>query len=113
MKPFTIKILLPKKQTPPPKPVSRTARMLALAHFIEQQIESGALKDYAQISRYLGMTRARMTQVMALNHLSPTIQTSILSGELEITERHIRPVLKHMDWQEQKSKLTKLLGNTK
>jgi len=80
---------------------SRTARMLALAHYIESQIENGTILDYADAARILGVTRARMTQVMKLLYISPTIQASILSGELTISERRLRIVITSMDWDEQ------------
>jgi len=80
---------------------SRTARMLALAYYVENQIENGAIRDFAEAARLLGVTRARMTQVMKLLYLSPTIQASILSGELTISERRLRIVISSMDWDEQ------------
>ena len=49
------------ERTPPPKPPSRAARMLALAHLIERSIESGRLADYATAARQLGITRSRVT----------------------------------------------------
>jgi len=80
---------------------SRTARMLALAYYVESQIENGVILDYADAAKILGVTRARMTQVMKLLYLSPTIQASILSGELTISERRLRIVISSMDWDEQ------------
>jgi hypothetical protein len=38
--------------------------MLALAHNIEGQIEDGTIPDYAAAAGTLGVTRARLTQVM-------------------------------------------------
>jgi len=80
---------------------SRTARMLALAYYVETQIENGAIRDFADAARILGVTRARMTQVMKLLYLSPTIQASILNGKLTISERRLRFVISSMDWDEQ------------
>ncbi len=44
-----VKLPKPRKEPPPPppdgpKPPTRLARMLALAHLIERRVESGALK---------------------------------------------------------------------
>ena len=50
----------------PPPPPSRAARMLALAHHVERLIEAGELTGYADAARGLGLTRARLTQVMNL-----------------------------------------------
>jgi len=80
---------------------SRTARMLALAYYVETQIDNGAIRDFAEAARLLGVTRARMTQVMKLLYLSPTIQASILCGELIVNERRLRVTLKYLVWKEQ------------
>ncbi len=83
------------------KPTSRIARMLALAHFIERQVEAGAMADYAEAARLLGITRSRIAQVMNLLNLSPSIQEAILSARINTGERKLRSVLRSMDWQEQ------------
>jgi len=84
---------------------SRTARMLALAYYVETQIENGAIRDYADAARLIGVTRARMTQVMKMLYLSPKIQASILSGELNIPERQLRQPLRHVNWREQETEI--------
>jgi predicted XRE-type DNA-binding protein len=88
---------------PDSKPISRIARMLALAHFIERQVEAGAMVDYAEAARLLGITRSRVSQVMNLLTLSPSIQVAILSGKYEASERQLRSVLKSVDWKEQRT----------
>ena len=90
------------KSTPSPSPsVPRIARQLALAHYIDRLVENGGIKDYAEVARRLGITRARMAQVTNLLNLSPQFQESILSGKLRISERRLRSTLRHMDWQAQ------------
>lgn len=76
----------------PPKPSgpSRLARQLALAHFIENQIEAGAIKDYAHAARLFGVTRARVTQVMNLLFLPVAEQEDVLLGRTNATERSVR-----------------------
>ena len=66
-------------------------------------MEAGLLKDYAAAARLLGMTRARMAQVMNLLTLSPTIQESILTGRLAVSERLLRPVVRHVGWEKQEA----------
>ncbi len=87
----------------------RTARLLALAHYVERCVKSGLLKDYAAAARILGMTRARMAQVMKLLMLSPLIQEKILLGEFAISERPLRSVLRHIDWMEQEAAVARLV----
>jgi len=76
-----------------------------LAHFIERAVESGLIKDYAAAARLLGMTRARMAQVMNLLKLAPTIQESILIGKLVVSERPLRSVVRHASWEDQEDAL--------
>ena len=88
-------------RSPRPSGPSRTARMLALAHHIERQIEEGAIPDFATAARALGLTRARLTQVMNLLLLAPEIQKCIVTRELPLSERDLRRVSAKPDWQEQ------------
>jgi hypothetical protein len=85
---------------------ARVARLLALAHDIEARIEAGEYHDYADVARAHGLTRARLTQVMNLLLLAPSIQEEILHldvlpGREPISERHLRRVLKSLVWEEQ------------
>jgi hypothetical protein len=42
------------------------ARLLSLAHEIERRIRAGELDDLAKAARVLGLTRARVTQIVNL-----------------------------------------------
>ena len=64
----------------------------AMAHYIERQIDEGAIPDYAAAARALGLTRARLSQIMNLLLLAPEIQARIAVGELVLTERALRRV---------------------
>ena len=85
--------------TPPPP--TRAARMLALAHHVERLIDRGKLKDYAEAARMLGVSRARIAQVLNLLVLSPEIQEEILLGALDVSERGLRETLTKPVWAEQ------------
>ncbi len=66
--------------------------MLALAIRVEKMIVSGELKNRAHAAVNLGVSRARMTQILALALLAPDVQEEILFLEVEggverITER--------------------------
>ena len=94
----------------PPKPVRRPARvavMLALAHKLEAAIAEGVACDRAEVARRLGLTRARITQLLDLTLLAPDIQEEVLGLEavdgLEpVTERGLREVIGSLDWGEQR-----------
>lgn len=85
---------------PPP---SRAARMLALAHHINCLIDAGQLRDYAEAAQALGLTRARLTQVMNMLLLSPALQEQLLTGDFALTERGLRRVVAEPTWQDQPS----------
>ncbi len=96
---------------PPPAPVRRPARvavMLALAHRIQRAIDRGELADQAEAARRLGLTSARLTQLIALTHPAPKFQERILFleavGEREpLSERALRPVTRKTSWAEQRA----------
>jgi len=93
---------------PEPKPLTctdaradRLARMLALAYFVEREIDVGAIKDYSEAARLLGMSRTRMTQVANLLSVSPRPQEAILAEHVMETERNLRYVVRYIAWEEQ------------
>jgi hypothetical protein len=85
----------------------RLSRLLASAHQIDRKIRSGELHDLAHAARTIGVTRARMTQVMNLLLLAPEIQEAILllppvrNGRDPITERQLRPIVAEPNWDNQ------------
>ena len=91
---------------PPPEPVRRPARvavMLALAHKIQDAIDRGVVRDRAEVARRLGLTRARMTQLMDLTLLAPDIQGQLLEvesldGVEPLHERSVRSLLRSPSW---------------
>lgn len=95
---------------PPREPgrVPRIARLMALALYLHKLIDNGAVRDYAEISRITGITRARVTQIMNLTLLAPEIQEEILflprveSGHDPIAERNIRIITCESLWEKQK-----------
>jgi hypothetical protein len=87
-----------------PAPV---ARLLAQAHDVEARVQAGEFRDYADVARHDGLTRARLTQVMNLLLLAPDIQAEVLAlrfppGRAPINERHLRQVLQSPVWAEQR-----------
>ena len=60
---------------------ARVAVQLALAHRIRRAIDAGEGADQAAVARELGLTRARLTQLLNLTFLAPEIQERILGLE--------------------------------
>ena len=77
--------------------------MIALAHHVENLVERGVLPDYAAAARILGLTNARVTQVMNLLQLAPDLQEGLLLGTLNVPERRLRVGLRFPDWAEQRA----------
>ena len=92
----TVKYKVSFNQRPAQKPLenssqpSRVARQLALAYYIEQLIESGELKNYSTAAKMLGLSRARLSQVVNLRFLPIATQEEILSGRSAVSERELR-----------------------
>ena len=96
--------------------IPRVTRMLALAHRIDGMIGAGELRDLADAARTIGVTRARVTQIVNLLLLAPEIQEQILdlppvtNGRDLISERQLRPITAEADWNQQ-TELWKTLGS--
>jgi hypothetical protein len=58
--------------------IPRITRLLALAVRLEGLLRQGTAKDYADLARLGGVSRARITQVMKLRNLAPVLQERIL-----------------------------------
>ncbi|MBL9086478.1 MAG: hypothetical protein JNM10_04990 [Planctomycetia bacterium] len=72
--------------------------MIALAHHWRCWIHGGLVKDQAALARLVGVSRARVTQVMDLLHLAPRIQESVLDGAAHGAQHpHVRePALRRI-----------------
>lgn len=101
----------------PPRPrvvvpgnVPRITRLVALAHRFAGLIESGDVRDYADVARLAGVTRARVTQIMNLLHLAPDIQEALLDlprtlhGPDPFHEKDVRPIAAEPLWSKQRAK---------
>ena len=88
--------------------VPRVARTLALAHRIDAKIRTGEFLGLADAARAIGVTRARMTQIMKLLLLAAEIQEAILdlppvmNGRDPVSERALRPIVAEPDWTRQR-----------
>jgi hypothetical protein len=95
----------PRRPYPTRKPPTRLARLLALAYHVDRLVERGELPSHAAAARAIGVSKARISQVMNLLSLSPRIQEQILLGQLCMSERQIRRVLRSPDWENQETVL--------
>jgi hypothetical protein len=56
----------------------RVTRLLVQAHRFQRMIDQGMARDLADLARQLGLTRARVTQIVNYTLLAPDIQEEIL-----------------------------------
>jgi hypothetical protein len=104
---------------PEPAKCGRAPRitcLLALAHRFEELVRSGALRDYADIARLGRVSRARVSQILKLLTLAPSIQEHLLflpprvARDEPITERDLRIVVREPRWDRQRELFARLLA---
>jgi len=96
-------------------PIPRIARLMALAIRLDGLIREQTIPDYATLARRGRVTRARMTQIMKLLHLAPDLQEEILflPPYSRLHERHLRPIVRQIDWHEQRRLFRELTSRQK
>ena len=106
---FTTK---PPTEMPPGRP-HRMARILALAHRLDELVRSAAVRDYGELARLGHVSSARICQFMTLLHLAPAIQEYLLflsAGDtIPITEPGLRKIAREPDWERQREIFERLL----
>ena len=96
--------------------VPRVSRLMALAIRLDRLLREGVARDYADLARLGGVSRARLTQVMNLLLLAPDIQEEVLflprtiHGRDPIAEPQVRPVAANPDWRKQRKLWRELKG---
>jgi hypothetical protein len=95
-----------------PRAIPRIARLMALAIRLERLIREQTLPDYAAVARRGRVTRGRMTQIMKLLDLAPDLQEQILflPPLPHLNERNLRPIVRRIDWYEQRRLFQGLLS---
>ena len=104
-----------KEPGPPNEHLPRLTRLLALAHRWNSLIEEGVVANYSEIARMMGLSRARVTQIMDLLYLAPEIQEKILlRGEDKsemVSERTLRSIIRLPIWKEQSKMWKETIGD--
>lgn len=89
--------------TPPPRRPLRAAEMLAVAYQMERMIETGIVRDRAEMARVTGFDDSRISQIMNLLWLAPDIQEAVLLAEIEggrdwVTAKELLPIARCPSW---------------
>ena len=85
----------------------RVSRLLALAIKLEGMVSAGEASSYASLAAAGQVSRARMSQIVALTNLAPAIQEQLLflprtlSGVDRIVEKDLRAIAQVVEWQQQ------------
>ena len=91
---------------------------MKLAVHYNEILESGIIASRADLARHLGISRAKITQILNLLKLAPEIQNSIAGLEETnerlrvLTERRLRPLVQCDDHSEQVNRFEALLRGT-
>lgn len=114
------RVVFTDKAQPAPEPIRRPSKLaitLSIAHYLEEQIENGRIENRADIARRLGLSRARVTQILTLRWLAPDLQAEILFTEAvdgiePFSQRVAREVARILAWPEQRVAWRKATGRT-
>ena len=103
----------PKSCGEPERP-HRIARMLALAHRLDELVRSGAVHDHGELARVRQVSPARICQFLTLLHLAPAIQEYLLfltaAETIPITDTVLRKIAREPRWDCQRAIFKSLLG---
>ena len=92
----------------------RITRLMALAIHLNDLVATGKVDTFRQLAATGQVSRARLSQILQLTHLSPDIQEELLflpptsHGPDPLLERHVRAVARLVDWEQQKQRFRAL-----
>jgi hypothetical protein len=99
-----------------PGRIPRVSRLMALAIKYDRLVRDGRLRDYAEIARLGQVSRARLSQIVSLLNLAPSLQEALLllprttAGHDRVTEKKMRTIASLLDWEQQETQFRKLLS---
>lgn len=101
---------------PAPEPMGkapRIARLLALAHKLDGLVRSGPITGYGELARLGHISPARLSQIMVLLHLAPSIQEYVLflapADARFVSELGLRKIAREPRWDRQQVMFRRLL----
>ena len=98
--------------TPQGRP-PRIARLVALAHKLNEMVRSGAVPNYTELAHLGGVSAARLTQILVLTQLCPAIQECLLflpAAEARfLPELQLRTIAREPHWDRQQKMFERLV----
>jgi DNA invertase Pin-like site-specific DNA recombinase len=91
-----------------PGGLPRISRLMALAIELDRTLGQGPIKNHRALADAGHISPGRMSQILSLTHLAPSIQEQLLflpqtkSGSDLVTERDLRAIAQVVDWNQQK-----------
>jgi Recombinase zinc beta ribbon domain len=98
--------------------VPRISRIMALAIQLEQMVRERQAPNYASLAQAGHVSRARLSQILTLTNLAPSIQETVLllprrmSGQECVTEKQLRIIARQVDWDCQKKLFGSLMSRS-
>ena len=82
---------------------------MALAIHLESLLQSGAITNRAALARLGGVSRARVTQILNLNYLAPSIQEELLflthdRCRAPVLLADLQPITRELSWARQRER---------
>jgi hypothetical protein len=99
--------------------VPRVARLMALALRFAEYLRNGQISSYKELAELGHVSRARMSQIMALLNLAPDLQAAVLflpatqHGRDCITLQQLDAIAAIMDWRQQRRRWRGLTGRNR
>jgi hypothetical protein len=96
--------------------VPRISRIMALVIKLEQMVRERQAPTYASLAEAGQLSRARLSQLMTLANLAPSIQETVLllprrrSGPEVVTEKQLRDIAQQVDWTWQRKLFDSLMS---
>ena len=98
--------------------IPRISRLVALAIKLERLLRDGTIESHRAVAEVGQISRSRMSQILTLADLAPSIQEAILflprtiTGRDPITEAAVRPIAREVDWEWQVKQFRSLMDST-
>jgi hypothetical protein len=99
--------------------VPRISRIMALAIKLEQVVRERQAPTYAALAEAGHLSRARLSQIMTLANLAPSIQETVLllprrmSGPESVSEKQLRAIARQVDWTSQRKLFEGLMSRSR